>query len=696
MAVHLSTPIHKLTRVGKVTSERLAKLGIQNVKDLLEHYPSRFEDYSEKLSLNQLAEHQIGSVFGVIKSIETKKTPRKKMQITECYLDDSKGTIKIIWFNQPYIAQTLREGDMISVAGKIEQDFNGFVIKNPNYEKALADEDFLHTSRLVPIYPATAGITQKQIRFLMHQALEAVDEFKDFLPGKIKEKARLSDKNTAIKKVHLPASSKEYLDSARRLKFEELFLIQLITEQSRKKLRAQNAPKIEFKEQATKNLVNSLPFKLTDDQRKQSWQILKDMQKKEPMNRLLQGEVGSGKTVVAAIAALNAAESGFQTALMAPTEILAFQHYETITNIFPDRPIALLTSKYARASTNPNASRAIIKKEISDGKIDIIIGTHAIIQKDINFNKLGLVIIDEQHRFGVEQRKALKCKNAPLGRLSLASTPHFLSMTATPIPRSLALTLYSDLDISSIRQMPFGRKPIQTKVVEEKNRPKAYEFIKQKISQGRQIFVICPLIEESDALGIKSATEEFEKLKKAVFSSISIGLLHGRMKHNEKERVMSEFKNNNISILVSTAVVEVGIDVPNASIMIIEGADRFGLAQLHQFRGRVGRSSEQSYCFLFTDSQNAQTKNRMQSFVNARDGFEIAELDLQLRGPGQIYGTAQSGRFEDLKIARLTDAGLISETKKYAQDLLDNDPNLGAHAQIKFEIEKRAQELHFE
>jgi len=377
MPIHLSTTIDKLTRVGKVTSDRLAKLGIQNVKNLLEHYPSRFEDYSTTLKTNELQEGALGSIFGTIKSIETKKTPRKKMQLTAAYLDDEYGQIRIIWFNQPYISQTLCEGDKISVAGKVEQDWEGFVMKNPNYEssyaKASADKkttkdalNTVHTARLVPIYPLTGNLTNKQVRFLVAQALSAVDEFADFLPDDIKSKAGLISKVKAIKEIHLPETSKSYLDAAKYLKFEELFLIQLITEQSRKKLRAQNAPLIEFKEQATKKLVNNLPFKLTDDQKKVSWQILQDMQKSQPMNRLLQGEVGSGKTIVAAIAALNAAESGYQTALMAPTEILALQHYETITNIFPDKPIALLTNKY---------------KKIPQTKAVITIGTHAIIQK---------------------------------------------------------------------------------------------------------------------------------------------------------------------------------------------------------------------------------------------------------------------------------------------------------------------------
>ena len=690
MTVHLSTTIDKLTRVGKITALKLSKLGIQCAKDLLEHYPSRFEDYSAILNIDCLSEGSIGTIFGQITKIETKKTPKIHMRLTEAHLSDKHGIIKLIWFNQPYIADTIREGDKISVAGKIERDWQGWAMKNPSYEKATTGREAVHTARLVPIYPLTSGLTSKQIRFLVSQSLEASGEFIDILPDDIRKKSFLRDKASAIKSAHLPSSSKDYLEAMRSLKFEELFIIQIQNAKAREKLSKERAPKIKFNEQKTKDLVASLPFKLTLHQRKAAWDIIKDMGREIPMNRLLQGEVGSGKTVVAAIAALNAAENRFQSAFMAPTEILGLQHFETITKIFPDKRIALLTNKYNRLNViEDTASRGNIKQRIANGQIDIIIGTHAIIQKDVIFNNLGLVIIDEQHHFGVEQRKALKDKS-PL------NVPHLLSMTATPIPRSLALTLYGDLDISTIRQMPAGRKKIATRIVEEKNRAKAYGFIKQKIKQGEQTFVVCPIIEESDALGVKSAAEEYEKLKKTIFPDIPIGLMHGRLKSDEKESAMRDFKTGKTSILVSTSVVEVGVDVPNASIMIIEGSDRFGLSQLHQFRGRVGRGRNQAYCFLFTDSNSEQTKHRLRKFINAKDGFEIAELDLQLRGPGQIYGTMQSGRFSDLKAASLADSGLISETKKCAKELLDQDPNLGKHPLLRSEIESHERKMYLE
>lgn len=563
-------------------------------------------------------------------------------------------------------------------------------MKNPAYEKATLEKT-LHTARLVPVYPATYGLTQKQLRFLVSQALNAVTEFREIIPKEIKKQAKLADKAGAIRAIHLPDNQTDWQKAAHYLKFEELFLTQLLTEQSRRALQKAKAPAIPFQEQATKQLVGSLPFKLTNDQRKVAWQILKDLSLERPMNRLLQGEVGSGKTVVAAIAALNAAENGYQTALMAPTEILALQHYQTISRLFPDKPVVLLTSKHSRLTNDPSASRAEIKQDISDGNVAIIIGTHAIIQNDVVFKKLGLIVIDEQHRFGVEQRKLLKNKQSE----SLTLVPHLLSMTATPIPRSLALTVYGDLDISTIRELPMGRVPITTKIIENSGRNEAYRFITEKIKLGQQVFVVCPLIEESDVLGAKSATTEFEKLHK-IFPNTKIGLLHGKLKSKEKEQIMNDFQNRQTSILVATAVIEVGVDVPNASIMVIEGAERFGLAQLHQFRGRVGRGSTASFCFMFPTTASAQVKHRLQSFINARDGFEIAELDLRLRGPGQIYGTTQSGFETNLKIASLSDSELISQTKEVAKTIIQEDPSLAQYPELSRELKDAGRGLHLE
>ncbi len=718
MDITLATPINKLTRVGAITADRLARLNIATVRDLLEHYPARYEDYSRIFAIRDLRGGEVGSIIGTISSIKKRQTSHKKMSLVEAYLSDGAADIKIIWFNQPFLTETLKEGDKIIVAGTVERDWRECLLKNPLFEKYRGAAT-LHTARLVPIYPATYGLTQKQIRFLVGQALSAAPQFRDIIPDDIRRATGLIDKINAIKAIHLPADMADYERAARYLKFEELFITRLAVEQSRRSLRCQTAPAIPFQAEATRNLVRSLPFALTNDQRKATWQILQDLKASRPMNRLLQGEVGSGKTVVAAIASLNASLAGFQTALMAPTEILAFQHYQTIKQLFPNHAIALLTSKYSELSTvipaqagihshaskildprlrgddtkgaeDDKQSRNDIKKAITDGKVDIAIGTHAIIQNDIIFKQLGLIVIDEQHRFGVEQRKLLKNKTA--GRL----VPHLLSMTATPIPRSLALTLYGDLDISTIRQMPENRQPIITKIIAGGNRAPIYDFIRTALAAGQQAFVICPLVEESDQLGVKAATAESEYLQKKVFPNLKIGLLHGRLASREKEAVMAKFKNKELDMLVATAVVEVGVDVPNASIMIIEGAERFGLSQLHQFRGRIGRGGYQSHCFLFTDQRSPDVKNRLQAFVEARDGFAIAELDLRLRGAGQIYGTEQSGRFLDLGIATVADGRLWENAREAAQKLLEKDPELAQYPLLASEVARLAREMHFE
>ena len=714
MNILLSTPISELTRVGAITAKRLAKLGIATVKDLLEHYPMRYEDYSQIFAIRDLRGGEVGSIIGTISSIKNKQTAHKKMSLIEAYLTDGQADIKIIWFNQPFLLDTLHEGDKIIVAGLVERDWDGCVMKSPMFEKYQGTAT-LHTARLVPIYPATYGLTQKQIRFLIGQSLKAANQFREIIPDEIRQNAKLIDKIQAIKDIHLPANALAYQAAARYLKFEELFITQLLVEQSRLSLQSLSAPAIPFQKDATQNLVKSLPFALTDDQRKVAWQILQDLSLPRPMNRLVQGEVGSGKTVVAAMAALNAALSGYQTALMAPTEILALQHYQTISQVFPGRAVALLTSKHSRLSgfvipakagihqdkeeldprlrgddIKTNVVRNDIKQYIADGKIDIAIGTHAIIQNDVAFHKLGLIVIDEQHRFGVEQRKLLKNKT------QANTVPHLLSMTATPIPRSLALTLYGDLDISTIKQMPKNRLPIITKIIEAKNRGQVYEFIKTAAAAGRQAFVICPLVEESDKLGVKAATTEYEYLQAEIFPNLKVGLIHGRLNSCDKETVMVNFKNKKLDILVATAVVEVGVDVPNASIMIIEGAERFGLAQLHQFRGRVGRGEHQSHCFLFTDKASPDTKRRLQAFVQAKDGFAIAELDLQLRGAGQLYGTTQSGYVSSFKIATALDSGLASLARTQARILLENDSALEKYPNLCYFLKKYKQNIHFE
>jgi ATP-dependent DNA helicase RecG len=618
----------------------------------------------------------------------------------------------VIWFNQPFIARNLKVGDIISLAGKIEGEPGEIVMKSPIYEKIYnsfnQEGNAIHTQGLVPNYHLTANITQKQLRFLIKQTIILAKQIPDWLPEQIRKNQNLITLGKAIEKIHFPKNKNESETARRRLAFDELFLIQLESQIIRKKLDESRAEPISFAEEETKKFVSSLPWKLTDAQRKAAWEILKDIAKNIPMSRLLEGDVGSGKTVVAVIAMLNTALSEKQAVLMVPTEILAKQHYNTICRLLSnfDIKIGLITGSDKRLNQelgirNPKENKKVKSPDssflIHNSKI--IIGTHALIQEDIKFDNLALTIIDEQHRFGVEQRKMLMEKSG-----NKKIVPHLLSMTATPIPRSLALALYGDLDLSIIDKMPVGRKQIITKIVPEEKRNEAYEFIRKQIKNGRQVFVICPLIDESDKLGVKSVKQEFEKLDKIIFPELEIGILHGKMPakggsasggKSNKEKVMEDFLDNKIKILVSTSVVEVGVDVPNATVMMIEGADRFGLAQLHQFRGRVGRGENQSYCFLFSDIANEKTLKRLQALTNCYDGFSLAKIDLKLRGAGEIYGTMQKG-FPDLKIASLFDYELMKKAQNEAIKLITTDGNLKNHPILEKKLEKIEETVHLE
>jgi len=685
MSVHLSTPVKNLTRVGSVTASRLSNIGIVSVKDLLEHYPFRFEDYSVVTPIASLTSGQKACIRGIVTYVKEIKTPRKGMRLTEAVIDDESGSLRIVWFNQPYLAQTIREGTALSCAGAVAHDFEGLLMKNPVHEPA---EDAVHTGRLVPIYPTTHNITQKQIRFLVSQALEAAQEYQDPLPELIIKEHNFPTKTESIKAIHEPTTKKEYDRAVRRLKFEELFVLQLASGRARAAVRSHCAPPISFDQARTKELVASLPFSLTDDQRRVAWQILQDIEQATPMTRLLQGDVGSGKTVVAAIAAHAASRAGHQTVIMAPTEILAFQHYKTMMSVLPGEAVGLLTGSRAESTLGGDASKKELKKMIEDGSITILIGTHAVIQKDASFKSPALVVVDEQHRFGVEQRKKL------VSRSSSGTVPHLLSMTATPIPRSLALTVYGDLDISTIRTMPKNRKPIITRLLPHNKRSEAYAFINKHIENGRQVFVVCPLIEESDALGVRAATHEYEALQKSIFSNRTIGLLHGKLSSDEKKRIMDDFARGAIDILVTTSVIEVGVDVPNASIMLIEGSERFGLSQLHQFRGRVGRGEHQSYCFI-AHGGGQEAAARLSQFTRAKDGFEIAELDLALRGPGNMCGTEQSG-YTELRMASMYDIELVSLAREEAKKMTENSKSLDHHPLLNNAVLRLEQRIHFE
>lgn len=678
----LSTPVSQLNKVGKKTAGHFKRLNIKNIGDLLSYFPFRYEDYRQVYKILQLKPGMSATVLARIEFINSKRSRRRGKNIIEAMLSDDSGSFRAIWFNQPFIAKNLQTGDQIYLSGKVSDDMFGVKMNSPYYEKNKNIQT--HTARMVPMYPLTHGITQKQMRFLMEQALPVTEKMKDWIPEKVLEKFDLVPLKDSLQGIHFPKDDVDLKQSTDRLKFDELFLLQLKSEITRAKRTIQKAPAMKFFESEIKSFVTSLPYKLTDTQRRSAWEILQDLQKGIPMNRLLSGDVGSGKTIVAGISLLNIVLNGYQGVLMAPTEILANQHYNTLCKLLGDKvKIAILTNSKSEIINHQSKiqSKSGQKKEIlnkiKQGEVNIIVGTHALLGDKVNFPKLGMVVVDEQHRFGVNQRKLIKEKG---------EHTHFLSMTATPIPRSFALMVYGDLDISIISQMPLGRKKIMTRLVEEHNRQKAYEFIRAQVKQGRQVFVICPLIEEKKteeengieindyrpswnvSLEKKSVMSEYEKLSKNIFPDLKVGYLHGKMKAEEKDLVMQKFKDKEVDILVSTSVVEVGVDIPNATVMMIEGAERFGLAQLHQFRGRVGRSEYQSYCFLFPQKQTQKSAERLKYFEKENNGFKLAEKDLEIRGPGDVYGTAQSGE-ENLRLAKLTDQVLIKKAREAAKEI---------------------------
>ncbi len=690
----LDTPITNFIKIAKVSERNIKRLGINNLQDLLFHFPFRYEDLSKFESIENLKIGQTATIKARIDLISSKRSPYKRMHITEALVSDGTGTLRVIWFNQNFITKVLNVGDVVFFSGQVNSDYIGLQLVNPSYEKLSSQRTegkTLHTGRIVPIYPTTQGITSKQIRLIMKKALDFVKYNFEWLPDFLLKKYQLLNLNTAIKQIHFPLNQDLLNKALFRLKFDELFLIQIYTLSLRLNLQDRPTYNIVFKEKQTKQFVQSLGFKLTDAQRKSAWEILQNMSGQNfPMNRLLEGDVGSGKTVVAALAILNVFLNEYQSALIAPTEILAKQHFDSMVDFFKDSgmKIGLLTQNTILfCDTVCNDILVLKKKEILEKiakkQIDLIIGTHSLLQKNIDFACLAFVVIDEQHRFGVKQRQFLKERTFEQKGL----LPHFLSMTATPIPRSLALALYGDLDLSIIDQMPKGRKPVITKLICGPEREKAYDFIKKELKQGRQCFIICPLISPSDKLGVKSVEQEFENLKKNVFQDFTIAKLHGKLKKNEKTEIMEKFAKGEIQILISTSVVEVGINVPNATVMIIEGAERFGLAQLHQFRGRVGRSDFQSYCFLFTDTDQQDSLERLEIFTKTKNGFELAQQDLKLRGPGEVYGYKQSGT-ANLKLADLTDVKLIKLTRSAAKHILSISKDLEKFPKIKQKLEQ--------
>jgi len=647
-------------------------------------------------------------IQGKLLEIENSRTWKKRMTLTQAVIQDNTGAIKAVWFNQPYLIRVLKGGDLVYLSGKTTLGKEGLYLSNPAYEKV---------GGIVPVYPETEGLSSRWLRYIIKPALVNLrNSIQDPLPEKILNEHQLLPIQKAIWQIHFPDSLDLAKKAKQRFSFEELFFIELWVLRERAKLAQEKAIAIPLNLETAQRLVKSLPFKLTDAQKKSAWAILKDLEKPRPMNRLLEGDVGSGKTVVAALAILNVVKAGWQAAFMAPTEILARQHFKTVWELLKDfkMDVGLLTGKtdkfYSKKLKNDSIeiSRNKLLEKTAEGKIDLIIGTHALIQDKVKFGKLALVIVDEQHRFGVEQRAKL-CQihrgATPVNSQgSHPCIPHLLSMTATPIPRTLALTIYGDLDLSLIDQLPKGRKKIITKIISPEERKKTYDFIRREVEKGRQAFVICPRIEKEGKLEIRAVKAEYEKLSKEVFPDLKVAMLHGKMPGQEKEKVMRDFSRpagsrqagkNRIDILVSTSVVEVGVDVPNATVMAIEGTERFGLAQLHQFRGRVGRAQYQSYCFLFTDSSLKRTNPRLKAIIDAENGFELAEKDLEIRGPGDFSGTRQWG-IPDLVMDSLKDFALVEKTRQAAKEILMEDPRLKKYPLLQARLNKFREKIHLE
>ncbi len=639
-------------------ASRLEKLGIFKLEDLLFHIPFRYEDFSHIYKIADLKPGEIATVQGEIAEIENKYIKKWKT-LQKAKIKDDTGILDLLWFNQPFIPKAINKGDILSVSGKVENDGYKTIIKSPDYE-VIFNNKTIHTGRLVPIYPETRGVSSKWLRRQVYKLISELENIEEYLPENILSKNNLLNLKSAISEIHFPNSLENAQKAKERLAFNELLEMQLssvVRKNTWSKKLIKKPWAIETYKSKIDKLIKSLPFDLTSAQNNAITEILMDLQSNKAMNRLLEGDVGSGKTIVAAVAAYAAVLNDYQVAFMAPTEILANQHYQTLQKILDSLKIKIELATGSTKKINPD--------------FDILVGTHKLVYNKVKFNNLGFIVIDEQQRFGVEQRSLLREKG---------DNPHLLTMTATPIPRTVALTLYGDLDLSILDEMPKGRQQIKTWLVPPSKRNGAYKWIEEKVVKNKdQVFIVCPFIEESESMiTVKAAAKEFERLKKEVFPKLRLGLLHGKLKAKEKDEILKNFKDHKLDILVSTPVVEVGIDIPNATIMVIEEAERFGLAQLHQLRGRVGRGVKESFCILFTSSKNPLTLKRLKSMEEIFSGAKLAELDLQLRGAGQMYGTMQHGA-TNLKVATFSDFDLIDKTKKIAEELftqLDSLPKL--------------------
>ena len=715
MPSFLDDPVSILRGVGAYYIKKLTKLGIVTIEDLLSHFPVRYETPPQVTKISEIISPGIYTVVADVKTIQVRRAFRRRLFIVEGTLGDSTGNIKVVWFGQSYLARSIPTGSVGVFSGKVSETKNGLSLQGPTYEIIsrtpidhehidLDRYDLKHTSGLVPVYPETRGLTSRGIRFLIKPLLTRVEEIPEWMPESILRTSGLPGIGKSFRDIHFPDSLEDALKARTRFAFGELFLLQLFLLLARKNNQKLSAPAIAVDIPGVKEFLKTLPFTLTIGQKRAAWDILQDMAGSFPMNRLLNGDVGSGKTVIAFIAALQALRAGYQAVLLVPTEVLARQHFERAKQLLSPAcvSVALCLSKEIQISTegmNGEIKRSSFLSLLTEKTPLFVIGTHAVIQKDVRFSRLGLVIVDEQHRFGIHQRQALL-----KGKEKDGNAPHLLTMTATPIPRTLALTIWGDLDISLLSEFPMGRKQIITKVMSEMRRAALYAFVRKEAASGNRIFIICPRIEEPEKeltyteylrLDTKAVKQEHERLQQKVFPELQLGILHGKLKSLEKESAMRDFMSGKTPILVSTSVIEVGVDVPDATVMIIEGADHFGLAQLHQFRGRVGRSEKQSYCFLLSGTGTKTALERLTGFAKTHDGFALAEQDLKSRGPGEFVGTKQSG-IPDLAMSSLKDTSLVVAARTSAQKLLEHDPSLKIFPFLKKRLAGFGGEIHLE
>ena len=665
-------PLTTLPGIGPKSAQTLSKLGLNTLGDLLFYFPRRYDDYSALKTINRVWFGEEVTIIATVDEIKLRPIRGGRMKLVEAIVSDGTGALRVSWFNQPWILTSLQAGKAVVLSGRVDQYLGKLVLNSPEWEPL--ERQQLHTNRIVPVYPLTAGVSGKWLRRVMHSVVSRLaPRLVDPLNRDLRQQAELLELGQAVLQIHFPDDMARLEQAQQRLAFDELFYLILGVLRQKREWQALQSTPLVVNDEWMEAFYASLPFAVTSPQRAAMQDVRLDLASGRPMNRLLQGDVGSGKTVVAALAIAIACRNGHQAAMMAPTSILADQHYRTLLALLPALGIPAESIRLLIGAT-PETEKRSIRQGLADGQVQVAVGTHALLEDPVQFQRLGVAIIDEQHRFGVDQRSKLRAKGG---------SPNLLVMTATPIPRSLALTIYGDLDVSLIDELPPGRVPIETRLLLPIERSRAHRFIQAQIAAGRQAFIIYPLVEGTDKSEALAAVEEHERLQATVFPDQRLGLLHGRMRPDEKDTVMEEFRSGKLDILVSTSVVEVGVDVPNANAILIEGANRFGLSQLHQFRGRVGRSEYPSFCLLLPDSEDAAANERLQALESTTDGFRLAELDLEQRGPGDFLGTRQSG-FAELRLAKVTDLHLVEKARRLASQLFQEDPELSQpeHARL--------------